>query len=110
MTWVVDASVAIKWVIPEVLSDNADRMRDTDDDVLAPDLLLVEVANTLCAWSTRSTTACTSLSRSGSARPWSPPISASCAGSPPAGSASRSSISEPSELGAVAPAAHPAPQ
>lgn len=47
MTWVVDASVAVKWVIPEVLSDKADRVRDDDDDVLAPDLLLVEVANAL---------------------------------------------------------------
>lgn len=47
MSWVVDASVAVKWVIPEVLSDEADRVRDGDDDVLAPDLLLVEVANAL---------------------------------------------------------------
>ena len=43
----VDASVALKWVIPEVLSAEADRVRDGDDDVLAPDLLLVEVANAL---------------------------------------------------------------
>ena len=47
MTSVVDASVALKWVIPEVLSAEADRVRDGDDDVLAPDLLLVEVANAL---------------------------------------------------------------
>lgn len=47
MTWVVDASIAVKWVIPEVLSDRADRVRDGDEDVLAPDLLLVEVANAL---------------------------------------------------------------
>ena len=47
MSWVVDASVAVKWVIPETLSDEADRIRDGDDDVLAPDLLLVEVANAL---------------------------------------------------------------
>jgi predicted nucleic acid-binding protein len=45
--WVVDASIAVKWVIPEVLSDKADRVRTGDDDVLAPDLLLVEVANAL---------------------------------------------------------------
>jgi predicted nucleic acid-binding protein len=44
---VVDASVAVKWVIPEVLSAEADRVRDGDDAVLAPDLLLVEVANAL---------------------------------------------------------------
>ena len=53
MSWVVDASVAVKWVIPEVLSDLADRVRDGAEDVLAPDLLLVEVANAL--W--RKTTA-----------------------------------------------------
>lgn len=47
MSWVVDASVAVKWVIPEVLSDEADRIRDGEADVLAPDLLLVEVANVL---------------------------------------------------------------
>jgi len=47
VSWVVDASVAVKWVIPEMLSDEADRVRDGDDDVLAPDLLLVEVANAL---------------------------------------------------------------
>ena len=53
MSWVVDASVAVKWVIPEVLSDLADRVCDGAEDVLAPDLLLVEVANAL--W--RKTTA-----------------------------------------------------
>ena len=47
MSWVVDASIAVKWVIPEVLSDLADRVRDGEADVLAPDLLLVEVANAL---------------------------------------------------------------
>ena len=47
MTWVVDASIAVKWVIPEVLSDNADRLRAGDDALQAPDLLLVEVANAL---------------------------------------------------------------
>ncbi len=47
MTWVVDASIAVKWVIPEVLSAKADRVRDGDEDVVAPDLLLVEVANAL---------------------------------------------------------------
>ncbi len=47
MTWVVDASIAVKWVIPEVWSDKADRLRATEDRMLAPDLLLVEVANAL---------------------------------------------------------------
>ena len=53
MSWVVDASIAVKWVIPEVLSEQADRVRDHPGDILAPDLLLVEVANAL--W--RKTTA-----------------------------------------------------
>ncbi len=44
---IIDASVALKWVIPEVLSDKADRLRAGDDELLAPDLLLVEVANAL---------------------------------------------------------------
>jgi predicted nucleic acid-binding protein len=47
VTWVVDASIAVKWLIPEVLSDEADRIRGDDNDILAPDLLLVEVANAL---------------------------------------------------------------
>jgi len=47
MTWVIDASVAVKWVIPEVLSEHAERLREGANDVLAPDLLLVEVANAL---------------------------------------------------------------
>lgn len=47
MTWIVDASITIKWVIPEVLSDAANRLRDREDELLAPDLLLVEVANAL---------------------------------------------------------------
>ena len=47
MRWVVDASIAVKWVIPEALSDNADGLRAGDDEMLAPDLLLVEVANAL---------------------------------------------------------------
>ena len=47
MTWIVDASVAVKWVIPEALSDKADRVRDHEDEIVAPDLLLVEVADAL---------------------------------------------------------------
>jgi predicted nucleic acid-binding protein len=47
LTWVIDASVALKWVIPEILSDQADRLRGGPEELLAPDLLLVEVANAL---------------------------------------------------------------
>ncbi len=38
MSWVIDASIAVKWVIPEVLGDEADRVRDGEADVLAPDV------------------------------------------------------------------------
>ena len=47
MTYVVDASVALKWVIPEVLSDRAARLLDDGDALVAPEMLLVEVANAL---------------------------------------------------------------
>ena len=47
MTIVVDASVAVKWVIPEVLSDQAESLRGRADRLLAPDLLLPEAANAL---------------------------------------------------------------
>jgi predicted nucleic acid-binding protein len=47
MTFVVDASVAVKWVIPEVLSDQASSLRGRTDLLLAPDLLLPEAANAL---------------------------------------------------------------
>lgn len=53
MTWIVDASVAVKWVVPEVLSVQADRLLATGDDLLAPDLLLVEAANALWSKVTR---------------------------------------------------------
>ena len=47
MSLVIDASVVVKWVIPEALSDRADRVRDHEGDIRAPDLLLIEVANAL---------------------------------------------------------------
>ncbi len=47
MTWVIDASVAVKWVIPEALTDQAERILASAEELLAPDLLLVEVANAL---------------------------------------------------------------
>ena len=47
MTIVVDASVAVKWVIPEVLSDQAESLRGQADRLLAPDLLFPEAANAL---------------------------------------------------------------
>ena len=47
MTLVVDASVAIKWFVPEPRSDAAEDVLAATDDLLAPDLLLVEAANAL---------------------------------------------------------------
>ena len=43
--WVVDASVAIKWFVPEVHSDAALRLLDGDKVLLAPDLLIPELGN-----------------------------------------------------------------
>lgn len=43
--WVVDASVAAKWLAPEPGSDAADAL--LEDDLFAPDLLYAEVANIL---------------------------------------------------------------
>lgn len=47
MTWVVDASVVVKWVVPEVLSDEAAQLLAGDEELIAPDLLEVEAANAL---------------------------------------------------------------
>jgi predicted nucleic acid-binding protein len=45
VTWVVDASVAVKWVVPEILSAQADRLLGSEDPLIAPDLLMIESAN-----------------------------------------------------------------
>lgn len=45
MKWVVDASVAAKWLAPEEESALADAL--LDDDLIVPDLLFAEVANIL---------------------------------------------------------------
>jgi hypothetical protein len=44
---VVDASVAVKWFVPETLSDRADELLLADVELLAPRLIAKEVANTL---------------------------------------------------------------
>ena len=44
---VVDASVAIKWFVPEVYSDEAHRYLDPALSLFAPELLLAETANIL---------------------------------------------------------------
>jgi predicted nucleic acid-binding protein len=45
---VVDASVAIKWFVPEPLSSAAERLLVGVDALLAPDFLLVEFGNIVC--------------------------------------------------------------
>jgi len=45
---VVDVSVAIKWFVQENLYDEADSLLDREDDLHAPDLIIVELAN--MAW------------------------------------------------------------
>jgi predicted nucleic acid-binding protein len=44
---VVDASVAVKWVLPEVHSPAALRLLDPEYGLMAPDLLYAEAANVL---------------------------------------------------------------
>ena len=45
--FVVDASLVIKWFVPEVDSDCARRWLDAPNDYLAPDLLFPETGNTV---------------------------------------------------------------
>lgn len=47
MTLVVDASVAIKWVLPEDEQDAAEAILLDEIDRIAPEFLLVEIANVL---------------------------------------------------------------
>src|SRR5581483_1428154 len=51
MKYVLDSSVAFKWVVPEVHTDKAVRLRDdfrnAVHDLIAPDILPVEVAHAL---------------------------------------------------------------
>ena len=44
---VVDASVAVKWFLPEDLSTEARRLLATEYELLAPDLLWAELGNVL---------------------------------------------------------------
>jgi predicted nucleic acid-binding protein len=47
VTLVVDASVGLKWVRPEVDSPLAERLAGSDADLLVPDFWLNEVCNVL---------------------------------------------------------------
>ena len=46
--WVIDANVAIKWVLPEVYSETALSVLDNDNDqLLVPDFFFSEITNIL---------------------------------------------------------------
>jgi predicted nucleic acid-binding protein len=51
LQYVLDANVVVKWFIPEIDSDKADRLladfRNHRLDIIAPDILVSEVGNTL---------------------------------------------------------------
>jgi predicted nucleic acid-binding protein len=45
--YLVDASVAAKWFIPEAYAAEAERLINDDDDLCAPELILHEVASVM---------------------------------------------------------------
>lgn len=47
MTLVIDASVAVKWLVPEEMSDAAEQLSSVSDRLVAPRLIMTEVANAL---------------------------------------------------------------
>lgn len=47
MTVVVDASVALKWVVPEAGSEAAQALRAGDAHLIAPTLVMAEIGNVL---------------------------------------------------------------
>lgn len=49
MSLIVDASVAVKWVVPEPDSGAAEALLDLQPDLAAPSLLWIEAANALWA-------------------------------------------------------------
>jgi len=48
MTWVIDASVAVKWFVEEARSAAARNVLASDQPIVAPDLIIPEACNT--AW------------------------------------------------------------
>ena len=59
--YVVDASVAVKWLVEEVLSDEAARLLDDDSMLVVPPLLFAEAANALWAMRRRGDIAAADL-------------------------------------------------
>jgi predicted nucleic acid-binding protein len=47
MAVIVDASVAVKWVLPEAGSEQAASIRAEDDDLIAPSLVYAEIGNAI---------------------------------------------------------------
>ena len=47
MTIVVDASVAVKWILPEPGSSAAAALREQDSDLIAPSLVVAEIGNAI---------------------------------------------------------------
>ena len=47
--YVIDASVAVKWLVGEAHSKEAARILDGEPNLIAPELLFAEVANALWA-------------------------------------------------------------
>jgi len=45
--WVVDASVAIKWLVAEIHADRAEELLKADTEILAPDLIGPEINSAL---------------------------------------------------------------
>ena len=59
--YVVDASVAVKWLVEEALSDEAAALLDGDSTLVAPPLLFAEAANALRAMRRRGDIAASDL-------------------------------------------------
>jgi predicted nucleic acid-binding protein len=51
--YVIDASVAVKWLVTEAFSEEAASLLDTDLTLIAPELLFAEAANALWAMQRR---------------------------------------------------------
>ncbi len=47
--YVIDASIAVKWLVAEELSDEAGRLLEGEPTLIAPELLFAEAANALWA-------------------------------------------------------------
>ena len=52
--YVIDASVALKWFVPEIHSHSAIRLLDPGNELIAPDLLIAEIGKALWKKFTRN--------------------------------------------------------